>query len=143
MVSYHSHSQASRTAKGKTNVDETLFKATGASNNKNQVATSTGVISLDELRQIREKTMKNNQTDAVVISKTELDRMKQSTVIKTKEDKLREKQLIEDQQNAALASSKARREKMQALDEQRAQKVRPSEFAVLEKQKAEGLLSKA
>jgi hypothetical protein len=71
-------------------VDETLFKASG----NNKMVTSTGVISLDELRQIREKTLKNNKTDAVVISKTELDRIKSSTVIKSKEDKLKETQAL-------------------------------------------------
>ncbi|MFN7880932.1 MAG: hypothetical protein ACK5NI_00325 [bacterium] len=40
---------------------------------------------MDELRTIRGKTEKNNQNDAVIISKNDLDRIKEATVIKTKE----------------------------------------------------------
>ena len=108
-----------------------------------QIATSTGVIGIDELRRIREKTEKNNQTDAVIISATDLMRIKQATVVKTKEEVLREKTVREEQKVAALAMSKARKTRMQELDQQRAQKVKPNEFAVAEKNKAETLLSKA
>jgi len=38
---------------------------------------------MDELRTIREKTSKNNQNDAVIISKNDLDRIKMATTIKT------------------------------------------------------------
>lgn len=40
---------------------------------------------MDELRDIRQKTEKNNQNDAVVISKKDLDRIKDATTIKTKD----------------------------------------------------------
>jgi len=49
------------------------------------VKTSTGVISLDELRAIRGKTEKNNQNDAVVISKGDLQRIKDATTIKSRD----------------------------------------------------------
>lgn len=43
-------------------VDETLFggKTGGAGSNKNKIVTSTGLITVDELRTIRQKTEKNN-----------------------------------------------------------------------------------
>jgi hypothetical protein len=126
-------------------VDESLFgaKKVAGGASKNQIATSTGIISLDELRGIREKTLKNNKTDAVVISKGELDRIKGSTLVKTKEETIREKQEREDKRNEAMAVSKARKEKMMQLDQERTQKAKPSEFAVINKQKADGLLAKA
>jgi hypothetical protein len=40
---------------------------------------------MDELRTIRAKTEKNNQNDAVVLSRRDLDRIKDATTIKTKE----------------------------------------------------------
>lgn len=40
---------------------------------------------MDELRDIRQKTEKNNQNDAVVISKNDLDRIRDATTIKTKD----------------------------------------------------------
>ncbi len=141
-------SQRSKPLSKKSNVDETLFAGTksqtkGQTAPKNQVVTSTGIITLDELRAIREKTEKNNKTDAVIISKTDLQRIKGATVVKTKDEILQEKKVKEEQKNAALAKSKARKAMMQELDEKRAQKVKPNEFAVAEKNKAETLLSKA
>ena len=40
---------------------------------------------MDELRDIRGKTEKNNQNNAVIISKNDLDRIKDATTIKTKD----------------------------------------------------------
>ena len=51
---------------------------------------------MDELRTIREKTEKNNQNDAVIISKNDLDRIKMATTIKTKEQTIQEKKLHEE-----------------------------------------------
>jgi hypothetical protein len=41
---------------------------------------------------------------------------------------LQEKALIEEQKEAAAAKAKARKEKMQALDQTRAQKVKPNDW---------------
>ena len=62
-------------------MDETLFgggKSKGGTKNA-------AVITLDELRTIRSKTEKNNQNDAVIISKNDMDRIMEATTIKTKE----------------------------------------------------------
>jgi hypothetical protein len=40
---------------------------------------------LEELRTIRGKTEKNNQTDAVIISAKDMERIREATTIKTKE----------------------------------------------------------
>ena len=55
-----------------------------------------GVISQDELRSIRAKTEKNTKNDAVVISKNDLNRIKDATVIKTKDELINEKKLLEE-----------------------------------------------
>ena len=55
------------------------------------------MISLDELRTIRKKTESNNQQDAVIISSSDLARIKDSTVIKSKDQILQEKKLYEEQ----------------------------------------------
>jgi hypothetical protein len=101
------------------------------------------VISIEELRTIRSKTEKNNQTDAVIISAKDLERIKEATTIKTKEQITQEKRLAEEQQQAALAKSKMRKAKMMEMDATRAQKVAPTQWQVEEKNKAESLLSKA
>ena len=83
-------SQRSKASKN-SYVDETLFggKKTG-------VATSTGVISIDQLRKIRDKTEKNQANDAVIISKGDLERIKASTAIQTKDQMLQQKKLLEE-----------------------------------------------
>ena len=50
---------------------------------------------MDELRAIRGKTEKNNQNDAVIISKNDLDRIKDATTIKTRDQLLQEKKLAD------------------------------------------------
>ena len=57
-----------------------------------------------------------------------MDRIKMATTIKTKEQIIAEKKLLEEQKTAALAKSKARKTKMQELDAQRSQKIKPNEF---------------
>jgi len=79
-------SQRSRKSGANSYVDETLFggkasKGKGAST----VGPNAAVISLDELRTIRGKTEKNNQNDAVIISRGDMDRIRMATTIKTKE----------------------------------------------------------
>ena len=51
---------------------------------------------MDELRSIRDKTSKKNANDAVIISKNDLMRIKDATTIKTKEQVLQEKKLLEE-----------------------------------------------
>ena len=83
---------------------------------------------MDELRKIRAKTEKNNQNDAVVISRGDLERIKEATTIKTKDQIIQEKKLLEEQKQAALIKSKMRKTKMQEMDTMRATKVKPNEF---------------
>ena len=83
---------------------------------------------MEELRTIRGKAEKNNKNDAVVLSKNDLLRIKDATTIKTKEQVLGEKKLLEEQREAAAAKAKARKEKMQVMDQMRATKVKPTDF---------------
>lgn len=115
-------SRASQRSK-KSHVDETLF---GGKNAGAKAAAGSNVISIEELRTIRSKTEKNNQTDAVIISAKDLERIKEATTIKTKDQLAQEKRLLEEQKNAALAKSKMRKAKMMEMDATRAQKVTPT-----------------
>jgi hypothetical protein len=72
-------------------VDEALFGGSKVKSNA-----GVGVISQDELRAIRAKTEKNTKNDAVVISKNDLNRIKDATVIKTKDELINEKKLLEE-----------------------------------------------
>jgi len=48
-----------------------------------------------------------------------MERIKEATTIKTKEQLAQEKRLLEEQKNAALAKSKMRKAKMMEMDAQR------------------------
>lgn len=98
---------------------------------------------MDELRDIRIKTEKNNQNNAVIISKNDLDRIKDATTIKTKDQIIQEKRIADAQKTAALAKSRAKKEKMMKMDEFRAQKVVPTEQQKYQNAKNDTLLSKA
>jgi len=77
-------SQRSRKSGANSYVDETLFggsKAKAAS----KAGASAAVVSLEELRTIRGKTEKNNQNDAVIITRSDMARIRMATTIKTKE----------------------------------------------------------
>jgi len=115
----------SRKSQGKNSfVDESLFgnRKTGTK------ATGANVISIDELRTIRGKTEANNQQDAVIISANELSRIKDATTIKTKDQLMQERTLNNEQKDAAMAKSKARKAKMVEMDQQRASKIKPEEW---------------
>jgi hypothetical protein len=64
---------------------------------------------MNDLRKIRTKTEKNGQNDAVIITKADLDRIKDATTIKTKDQLIQEKKLVEEQKEAALIKSKMRK----------------------------------
>ncbi len=56
---------------------------------------------------------------------------------------MQERTLNNEQKDAAMAKSKARKAKMVEMDQQRASKIKPEEWQTQEKGKAESLLSKA
>lgn len=91
MVSYHNsnsnntQSQIGSRASQRSQVDETLF---GSKKTAGMVKTQAGVITMDELRAIRGQTEKKGKNDAVIISKNELERIKDCTTIMTKETRI-------------------------------------------------------
>jgi hypothetical protein len=123
-------------------VDETL---TG--NNRVRPQTSkyanSAVISADELRKIREQTEKGLQADALIMPKTELDRIRGSTKIVTKEEEKQTKKMLGEQKEQQRGAAKARKKRMQEMDKDRASKIPPNEYQRAQKKKTQGLLQKA
>lgn len=56
-------------------------------------------MSMSEIRKIRQKTQSGEQVDGVVISRGELERIKRSTKITTKEQEQQTKKLISEQKD--------------------------------------------
>jgi len=81
----------------------------------------------DQLREIREKTEKGQKSEAIVIKQDELERMKATTKITTKEYEIQQRRLLEEQKESAMAAAKARKQRMLDLDKERALKMPPTE----------------
>ena len=69
--------------------------------------------------------------------------MKAATKIQTKEQESQQRRLLEEQKDSAMAAAKARKQRMLDLDKERALKMPPTEQQIIDKEKAEGLLTKA
>jgi len=94
-------------------------------NTKKNGGTST--LTKDQLREIREKTEKGQKSEAIVIKQDELERMKATTKITTKEYEIQQRRLLEEQKESAMAAAKARKQRMLDLDKERALKMPPTE----------------
>lgn len=112
-------------------------------NTKKAAATGAVTLTKDQLREIREKTEQGKKSEAVVINQGELERMKATTKIQTKEQEALQRKLLEEQKDSAMAAAKARKQRMLELDKERALKMPATEQQLLDKEKAEGLLTKA
>ena len=110
-------------------------------NSKKKATDST--LTKEQLRDIREKTEKGQKSEAVVIKQEDLERMKGTTKIQTKEAEIQQRRLLEEQKDSAMAAAKARKQRMLDLDKERATKMPASEQQVIDKNKADGLLTKA
>ena len=94
----------------------TQFITVSTLGNKNKNGTSKAgdnqpapVVDKDELREIRKKTEKGQKSDAIVISHSELERMKAATKIQTKEQESQHRKLLEEQKDQQMADAKARK----------------------------------
>lgn len=112
-------------------------------NTKKNTLTGAVTLTKDQLRDIREKTEKGHKSEAVVINQGELERMKATTKIQTKEQEIQQRRILEDQKDSAMAAAKARKQRMLDLDKERALKMPPTEQQMIDKEKSEGLLTKA
>lgn len=78
-----------------------------------------------------------------MIKQDELERMKATTKITTKEYEMQQRRLLEEQKESQMAAAKARKQRMLDLDKERALKMPPTEQQLIDKEKADGLLTKA
>lgn len=124
-------------------VDEALF-GSGKKNPSNTMARAGAtIISQHEVRKIREHTEKGQQKDAIILPKSELDRIRLSSKIVTKDQTMQQKQLFEEQKEKQRIMHNARKKRMMQMDKERNSKLPPSEFQIEEQQKKEGLLQNA
>ena len=116
------HSRGSRVSRGSkaSYVDESLFGEVLISGNKKSgQRTNNAAIPLSQIRKIREETEKGTKVDGIVISQGELDRIRRSTKVTSKEAASDQAKMLAAQQDQKAAAM-ARKKRMQELDQQRA-----------------------
>lgn len=69
--------------------------------------------------------------------------MKASTKIQTKEQESQHRKILEEQKDQQMAEAKARKQRMLEMDRERANKIPPTEYQQINKEKNETLLTKA
>lgn len=124
-------------------VDETLF----GNNNKKQPSqiakAGASILSINELRKIREQTEKGLQKDAVIIPKNEIERIKNSTKIVSADEAKQMKHIMEEQKEKQMEIHNARKKRMMQMDRERSSKLPPSDFQVEQTQYKTGILQNA
>jgi hypothetical protein len=124
-------------------VDESLFGGNNKSPKKTFANAGASIVSINELRKVREQTEKGQQKDAIILPKSELDRIRFASKIVTKDQQAQEKQIFEEQKEKQRIMNEARKKRMKQMDKERINKLPPSEFQVESEQKKQGLLTNA
>ena len=113
-------------------------------NSNTNLANTAAILGADELREIRDKLGKNTEmSNAAIISKDELDRIKKATVIETKEEKRQKKKIADEQVAQQMQNANARKSRMADNDKNRASKMPPVQQELNINERASNLLSKA
>ena len=136
------HSYRSVRSKG-SYVDESLFGSNKKSPKKTFANAGASIVSINELRKVREQTEKGQQKDAIILPKSELDRIRFASKIVTKDQQAQEKQIFEEQKEKQRIMNEARKKRMKQMDKERINKLPPGEFQVESEQKKQGLLTNA
>lgn len=98
----------------------------------------------EEMKKIKEKALKGQQADAVVIKASELERIKASTKITgSKENESEEKKRMEEEKEKIKEAAATMKDKIKAFDQTRTKKLPISEFQKDTKEKNEVILEKA
>jgi len=92
-------------------VDESLFGTNKKiENGQSQMAKAGAtILSINELRKIREQTEKGLQKDAAILSKIELDRIRQASIIMSKDQQEQEKKIMEEQKDKQMTLHNSRK----------------------------------
>ena len=88
------------------------------------------MISLQELRDIRNKTIKGEKADGIIISNDELTRIKKTMIIRSPEQAKKEKDDFLAKQNEQRFAATVRKEKMKKFDVTRDAKMPQNELSL-------------
>jgi hypothetical protein len=100
-------------------------------------------LSKDDVKAIKEKAVKGQQADAVVIKASELARIKDSTKVIGKQQEMDEKKRLAEEREREREAATTLRDKIKAFDQTRTKKLPPTVYQKEAKEKNETLLTKA
>lgn len=82
---------------------------------------------MEEIRTIRGKAVANKAADSAIITKADLDRIRNSCKIQSKEEAQAERALLNTQKGESRAGANARKENMKRHDGVRASRLPPTQ----------------
>merc|ERR1719253_1843448 len=124
---------------GRSQVDETLF---GGGGGGRRVEQEIAIVGKDTV-QVRKKTRKQEQSDMVVVPASEMLRIRNNAVLRSKQEEEQEKRSAQALQEQRQAKAKERKERMLRLEEQRKKKEMLTEFDKEDRAQKNGVLEKA
>ena len=102
--------------------------ATNKENSNSNLGNTAAILGADELRELRDKLGKTSDvSNAAIITKDELERIKKATVIETKEEKKQKKKIADEQLAQTMSNANARKSRMADADKTRASKMPPTQ----------------
>ena len=102
--------------------------AVNKENSNSNLGNTAAILGADELRELRDKIGKTSEmSNAAVITKDELERIKKATVIETKEEKMQKKKIADEQLAQTMTNANARKSRMAENDKTRASKIPPTQ----------------
>ena len=98
---------------------------------------------MDNIRKIRGETALGKKPDSAIITKADLDRIRNATVITTKEEKKGQHNLMKEQEYQSQAAARARKERMAKFDVQRQHMLPPDQSQREHQEVTDNLLTRA
>ena len=112
-------------------------------NGASMKANPTATLTKDGIKTIKERTIKGQQADAVVIKASELARIKESTKVIGKQQEMDEKKRLAEEKGREREAATTLRDKIKAFDQTRTKKLPATVYQKEAKEKNETLLTKA
>ena len=106
-------------------------------------ANPTATLTKEEAKAVKQKMIKGQQADAIVIKASELDRIKESTKIIGKQQEMEEKKRLEAERQKEREAAEVLKQKIKTLDQTREKKMPSTVYQKDEREKNETLLTKA
>eukprot|EP00294_Goniomonas_avonlea_P002882 CAMPEP_0114556658 /NCGR_PEP_ID=MMETSP0114-20121206/9407_1 /TAXON_ID=31324 /ORGANISM="Goniomonas sp, Strain m" /LENGTH=531 /DNA_ID=CAMNT_0001741879 /DNA_START=109 /DNA_END=1704 /DNA_ORIENTATION=+ len=134
-----------RTLSRNSNVDESLFgtKPKSKSGRLRNLGGDAAIVSRDEINAMLSRRPANVETDSLVITASELERLKHKATVNPLEERMRQKQMAEEERGRQQAAARERKKKMIQMEEIRKKNQPKSDLEMEAAAAGQGLLATA